>query len=435
MPAPNVYNYHHITFEYTNTSIAKLDPLETVHSGVDTYLLPANATFEEIPTYTTNQIPIFDITTNTWSVVEDYRNIPVWDGDGNPVTITELGPLPSGYTTTEPPIDYLKLRSDLENDIKEYRKSLSYGGVYINNVRFGTDLTDFTWLESALSWYPKHWNDNPINTDIDTLTIDTTSRGYFNSPIPIDVTVGCLVTLGPPKHFIVDTVSTETTSGTGHFALSIENYIKVNSEILVDTETITISNISDTTGTTIGSVEFTEGTSLTIGTHTIYPNIQFPEYRVKIVALENDGTNTNDVTVEGISTSDIILKSINTMLYPSDAEILTYITNKLYYNVVNDTHQEVNIVDIVNILGTNYVREIYTEPFLNWQITTDDEMGFYSLQVDEITLRTVHDIIADFKEACFDAQATKRDELYNTSDAELVNFDVTTGWPSREFTV
>jgi hypothetical protein len=347
----------------------------------------------------------------------------------------ELGPLPEGYTTTEPAINYDKIRAELENEIKEYRKQLSYGGVYINNVRFGTDATDVAWIEGALSWYPKHWNDNLITSSIQTLTVNLSGRGYVDSTLDSGITPGSILVLGPPSEFVIDTPSTETTSGTGHFNISIENYYTANQSIVVGDQILTITNISSSEGTDIGSVEFTNGISLTAGTHVVYPDAMHPTYLIKISQILNDGTTAGDIGLIGITDKDMILPSITTTIDIPNSDSLTYITTKSYKAQDGEQLSEVNVVDTVNIFGINYVREIYAEPYLNWQITTDGEVGFYMISITESILKIVYDIISDFGETCFDVQSAKREALYNTPDEELVNFDITTGWPNREFII
>lgn len=44
-----VYNYHYLTHEYTGSSEADLDEMETEAQGEPVYLLPANATFTPVP--------------------------------------------------------------------------------------------------------------------------------------------------------------------------------------------------------------------------------------------------------------------------------------------------------------------------------------------------------------------------------------------------
>jgi len=94
-----IYNYSPDTFELNFVSDAIESPLEP---GV--FLVPAFATVVEPPIDALNMRAIFDEATQTWSLVEDWRNSTVWDiATGlTSYTIIDLGPIPSDYTLTKP---------------------------------------------------------------------------------------------------------------------------------------------------------------------------------------------------------------------------------------------------------------------------------------------------------------------------------------------
>ncbi|EBJ4211954.1 DUF4376 domain-containing protein [Salmonella enterica] len=94
-----VYNLRADTHEFIGTSDAWIAP----HTG-----LPANCTDIAPPDIPASHIAVFDPETETWSLNEDHRGETVYDTQtGNPVYISEPGPLPENTTTQAPtsPID------------------------------------------------------------------------------------------------------------------------------------------------------------------------------------------------------------------------------------------------------------------------------------------------------------------------------------------
>lgn len=48
--------------------------------------------------------PVYNLQAGTWSQVEDHRNLPLWDANGNPLPhLIALGPLPTGAMLAPPP--------------------------------------------------------------------------------------------------------------------------------------------------------------------------------------------------------------------------------------------------------------------------------------------------------------------------------------------
>ncbi|ELB4163391.1 DUF4376 domain-containing protein [Salmonella enterica] len=94
-----IYNLRSDTNEFIGTSDAWIAP----HTG-----LPANCTDIAPPDIPVSHIAVFDPETETWSLNEDHRSETVYDTQtGNPVYISEPGPLPENTTTQAPtsPID------------------------------------------------------------------------------------------------------------------------------------------------------------------------------------------------------------------------------------------------------------------------------------------------------------------------------------------
>lgn len=98
-----IYHYND-NKEYTESSIAFLDPLETELKGEDVYLLPPNSTLVEPPLFEENYAIIWN--ENEWIKVEDYREKEYWPAGSSyyssPLKMEKVGPLPDGASLTRP---------------------------------------------------------------------------------------------------------------------------------------------------------------------------------------------------------------------------------------------------------------------------------------------------------------------------------------------
>lgn len=91
-----IYNYNPITFEYTGSQNADLDPQETKEQGKNVYLLPANATFIKPPASEPFKARVFK--EGSWGYEKDFRKgFYKVDSNLNVTEITELGDIPEGY--------------------------------------------------------------------------------------------------------------------------------------------------------------------------------------------------------------------------------------------------------------------------------------------------------------------------------------------------
>jgi hypothetical protein len=78
--------------------------------------------FTEPPQYATLNEPPFEKgkrpvwTNNEWLLVEDYRKQVVYSPEGESLTITELGPIPDGYSFTRPNFDNSQRTTKFELD-------------------------------------------------------------------------------------------------------------------------------------------------------------------------------------------------------------------------------------------------------------------------------------------------------------------------------
>lgn len=95
-----IYNLRSDTNEFIGAGDAYIPP----HTG-----LPANCTDIAPPDIPASHIAVFDAETETWSLHEDHRGETVYDTQtGNPIYISELGPLPENVTPVSPSGEYQK---------------------------------------------------------------------------------------------------------------------------------------------------------------------------------------------------------------------------------------------------------------------------------------------------------------------------------------
>lgn len=145
-----LYHYDPVTGEYTKESAARLDPLESKAQQQDIYLIPAHATNIAPPDEEEGMVRVFD--GEAWSQVEDHRGETAYStaDESITLTITELGPIPDGYTLLEP-CDYptwngsewvsdfsQALAAKIES-LAAYRYEKETAGITVNGSTIRTD--------------------------------------------------------------------------------------------------------------------------------------------------------------------------------------------------------------------------------------------------------------------------------------------------------
>ena len=91
-----IYNYDSITFEYTGSQNADLNPEETKRQGKNVYLLPAFATTIKPPTAQIDKARVWQ--ENQWGYIADYRqNYYKVDTELHINEIDKLGEIEEGY--------------------------------------------------------------------------------------------------------------------------------------------------------------------------------------------------------------------------------------------------------------------------------------------------------------------------------------------------
>lgn len=95
-----VYSYDRYTGEYLGALAAHEHPTRPGN-----YVLPAFCTETAPPPTGPHEAAVYDAAADAWSIVLDWRGVPVWDsatGEPWPPTMS-LGPLPTGLVTEQPP--------------------------------------------------------------------------------------------------------------------------------------------------------------------------------------------------------------------------------------------------------------------------------------------------------------------------------------------
>ncbi|ECC3213034.1 tail fiber assembly protein [Salmonella enterica subsp. diarizonae] len=106
-----IYNLRLDTNEFIGAGDAYIPP----HTG-----LPANCTDIVPPEIPASHIAVFDFETQTWSLKEDHRGETVYDiTTGNPIYISEPGPLPENVTSVSPDGEYQKWDSKAKVWVKD----------------------------------------------------------------------------------------------------------------------------------------------------------------------------------------------------------------------------------------------------------------------------------------------------------------------------
>lgn len=105
------YNYDPVTLEYIGQSEADESPLEP---GV--YLYPAHSTPKPPSATGNNESAVFDIASQSWSVVPDFRGQTMYDSTGAQVVVVDLGALPPGLSATAPVLSAAQIAAILDTN-------------------------------------------------------------------------------------------------------------------------------------------------------------------------------------------------------------------------------------------------------------------------------------------------------------------------------
>ena len=94
------YVYDAITKEYQGEVPLSLNVEETERRGYETYVVPPNVTRVPPPVIDKDETATFDGT--SWTLYQDFRGETIYDSQGEAKVVTDIGPLPKGWTLAAP---------------------------------------------------------------------------------------------------------------------------------------------------------------------------------------------------------------------------------------------------------------------------------------------------------------------------------------------
>lgn len=302
------YHYHPATFEYLGTTPKRIDNTATIANGTTTYLPPPNyATLVVVPNTTTNQAAIYDTVSDSWSIVEDYRGVAVYDIEGNESVIETIGPLPEGLYLNMSDITDQEKKDHLLNKIIEHSDTLKQSYIAYQGINIQINDSDLSDFRMDLEW---------LNAD------------------------------------------------------------KYNREI-----TGSVTEISYTYNSTESSFTIT-------------------------------GSPSENVTVD-----DVVVLTDGTVFS------VTRVDGTTYYSADDDRP---------NTTGTFSVDSVYVANFLTYIVLA--ETGYTEHKFFIEVANDIYTSILDYKRQIKNSISNKLNELDTLTGAQLDNYDVTTGWPSRIYT-
>ncbi|ECZ5371943.1 DUF4376 domain-containing protein [Salmonella enterica subsp. enterica serovar Give] len=174
--------------------------------------LPANCTDIAPPDIPASHIAVFDPETETWSLNEDHRGETVYDTQtGNPVYISEPGPLPENTTTQAPtsPVDKFEngqwtpdrttALNQKHDDINAWRnaqenanyvftfngRNWDYGKATQERLALSVQAAKENRLPDGFIWTDADNNDVPVNADELLKLGDAISQAMFTKGLQI----------------------------------------------------------------------------------------------------------------------------------------------------------------------------------------------------------------------------------------------------------
>lgn len=103
------------TGEFIGTSMAFLDPEESIRQGREVPLVPGNATLKIPDPAPAGMVNVLNGESDTWELVEDHRGETYWLPSGESVKVTELGPVDASWLTSEPAPELIDIIDRVRN--------------------------------------------------------------------------------------------------------------------------------------------------------------------------------------------------------------------------------------------------------------------------------------------------------------------------------
>ena len=137
---------------YTHAEACALDVLESEIKGGAVWLLPGSATRVAPPEHWDGHARFWD--GKAWVQVEDHRGEGGYV-NGEPHTITEIGPYPEGWSATPPPVPLSEALENARAVIFTRRRQAEYGGFMFDGERWDSEEKDELRLNSMITMMDK----------------------------------------------------------------------------------------------------------------------------------------------------------------------------------------------------------------------------------------------------------------------------------------
>ena len=143
-----VYKYNETTKEYVGETIAFIDPLESQAAGHPIYVMPASCTDEEPLHPKEGFVVCFNEGKDVWEYIEDNRGLTVYSKKGKVLVLSELGPIPDGYSK-EKPMSLRELKDEKVLEIKRVYQEAYFKKVNIGEIE--VSIEDSVKIKDTLS--------------------------------------------------------------------------------------------------------------------------------------------------------------------------------------------------------------------------------------------------------------------------------------------
>jgi hypothetical protein len=164
-----IYNYSKETGEYISEQMAQVDPLESIKSGQDVFLIPANTTSIIPPASQIGKARCF--INGSWIYMDDHRGETIYKkSDGTSLIVTYIGPISDDYTSLAPftdsswdgeawKLDFVIRKKRITDLMQAYMdaKARAYGYDNILSAKSYVTSTNATWRAEGEAF--RNWQD------------------------------------------------------------------------------------------------------------------------------------------------------------------------------------------------------------------------------------------------------------------------------------
>lgn len=170
-----LYKYDANTKEYLGYFQAYEDPLETLKKGEVVYVTPPCSVWDEPMVPREGYTIVYK--DGEWKEEEDHRGLVVYDPEGNEVTITDIGPIPSGYTLEKKiPLKEVKDKKREEVNVayqEAYKATVKVEGLFVS-------LPEVADIKNVLNAYGEEYSKvNYKGEIVDRVTLEKVYKSLY----------------------------------------------------------------------------------------------------------------------------------------------------------------------------------------------------------------------------------------------------------------